>query len=471
MRNLTALLLVPLLMQTSFAQEVWTLQKCIDHALENNLQVEQSDLSVKTNESWLKQSKLSRYPTVNGSASHSYNFGRSVDPTTNDFVNNTIQSNFFGINANLVLFDGFQRNNTIKKTQTNLDAAKYNAEQTRNDITLAILTSYLQILFDRENVENSQNQLEVTSKLIERTSALVEAGVLVEGELFNLEAQLANEQVQLVDAKNRLELSYLDLKQLLNIEASRQIEIQEPVLSVNESGDSIDYGSFYQNVLDQHPGIKSSEVQLMSSQYDVEIAKSGLQPTLSVGASINTRYSSIGQEVVGSTSFTTPIGYLASDASELVLADGSAPVLQETPFGDQLNTNLSQSVGFNLSIPIFNGLQSRESVQRSKIQYLTNKSQNEQAKNQLRKEVEQALTNVRAAEQKYAAALKSKEANDKAFFYAQERYNQKLITSIDFVDAKNKLTTAESNVLQSKYDYIFKSKIIDFYLGKALTFE
>ncbi len=454
------------------AQQTWTLEKCVNQALMHNLEVKQSALNVEFNESFLKQSQAGRYPSLNASGSHYYNFGRSIDPTTNDFVNTAIRSNSFGLNSSVVLFGGLQQTHTIEKNKIALKASTYDLEQTKNQVALAVLSTYLQILLNEENIANIKQQSVLTNSQIERTKALVEAGALVEGDLYDLKAQRANEEVQLVDAENSLTISYLELRQLMGIDPFETIEVVMPDLKVdpeNFENDSLTFKNLYEQVAQSYPTIKSAELNLISSQKDIAIAKSALQPTLALGGSIGTNYSSIGQEVVDVRfNGVTPIGFLENDQNTIVVTNDISPVFQQTSFGDQLQTNLRQSVGLSLSVPIFNGWQAKEALQRAKINYLVAAYSKQQTENQLQKELQQALTNLNAAQKKYIAALKSQKATAKAYYYSEERYKQKILTTVDFIDAKNRLSVSESSLLQTKYDYIFQSKVLDFYLGEPL---
>jgi len=457
----------------ALAQESWTLKKCIQHALENNLQIKQNDLNIALSESFLKQSKAVKFPSLNANASHSYNFGRSIDPTTNDFVSQTIQSNGFSLNTNLILFNGFQRSNIIKRNKLNVEAEKYDVEQKQNNIKLQVLTAYLQILFDKEDLQISKNQFEVTQQQVERTKALFNAGVLTEGDLLDIQAQLANEELQIVDATNRLELSYLDIKQLLDIDLAQPFSIAQPEIDMTlaDQIDSVNFDDIFQTVAQSYPGLKSSNLRLLSSQKDISIAKGRMSPSVSFSGNVNTNFSNIRQRIVDLqfAGYQT-IGYLSTDLTTTVVAENYDIIYENTPFVDQLDENLSQAAGFNLSMPIFNGWQTKQAINRAKIDFLNAEYTNELTKNRLQKEVQQAITNVKAAEKKYVASLKNQKASERSFQYAQERYNQKVINTMDFVDAKNRFSKASSNLIQAKYDYIFKVKILDFYQGKELVF-
>lgn len=456
----------------SQSQEVWTIEKCVQHALENNLQLKQNGLNVERSESYLVESKGSFLPNLGASVGHRFNFGRSIDQATNQFVNNTTQNSSVSLNSNMPVFNGFAISNTIKQNKLNLEADQYSYEQTKNNITLSVLTAYLQILLYEESLKINQQQAALTQKQVERIKIMLEAGVAVKSELLDIEAQLANEELNIVTAQNNLDLAYLDLKQLLNLDINKPFQVENPSIEIIpvQNADSTDMDLLLRNAKQNNPGLKSSQLRLLSRDKGLAIAQSGRMPSISLGWSLSAYYSSLGKELVGyNPDVTIPIGYLASNPSETVLSDYPGnPILADQPLFDQLNNNLGQNVSIGVSIPIFNRFQTQQSINRAKINYLDAKYANEIANNNLTKEVQQAITNLKAAQKKYLATEKSKEAAEKSFEFAELRYNQKVITSLDYVNAKNKTAMAASNLLQAKYDYIFKSKILDFYQGNEI---
>jgi outer membrane protein len=427
-----------------YAQKVWTLEDCIKQALENNIRIKQSKLDVSSGEVNMLQSKLDLLPSLNASASHSYGWGRSIDLATYKYVDQQTQQSYFNISSDVTLFNGFQKMNTMKQRRAEYLAARYNSDKVSNDIALAVAGYYLQILFSQELVTNSQSQLEITAQQVERTRKLVEAGTLAKGSLLEIQAQLANEEVNLVQAKNQLNLSYLDLLQLLELSSDNEIRIDVPSLRLPETPSLLPVQSIYNTALGLMPEIKSAEYYTESSRRALAVAKGSRSPSLGLQGGFGTNY------------------------SDQILDITSGDV---KPFDDQVRDNKSTTLAIRLSIPIFNGYQVNSYINRSKIN-LENASYNlDLARNTLRKNIESAYTDALAAYASYSARQKSLSSLRESFKYTEEKFNVGMVNAIDYNVAKNQLSRAESDLLSGKYDYIFKLKILDFYLGRTISLQ
>lgn len=423
------------------AQDTWSLEKCITYALENNLQVKQQNLAVETKENALTVAKMAHLPTFNASASHSYSFGRAIDYGSNQ-VSNDIISTSFSINANLTLFNGFEILNSRKQSQTNYLAAKSDVETIKNSIAIQIALGYLQILFNDELVNSTATQVELSKMQVERTRVLVNAGSLPEGNLFEMEAQLASDEAQLVNAQNQLDLAYLTLTQMLDLKSAESFRIEKPTnVDVEEKLAATNPQEIFNISIGIMPQIKGSELNVESANYGLKIAKGRYYPQLSLGAS----YSSGARQFLKEN-----------------------PLVAEVPFETQIRDNASTYIGFSLSIPIFNGLQTRKGVSNAKINLSSTQIDLENQKNSLYKDIQQAYADALAALKKYKSTQKSLQALEEAFRYSEQKFNLGMVTSIDYTTAKNKLAKAQTDLLQAKYEFIFKSKILDFYKGETL---
>lgn len=423
------------------AQDTWSLEKCITYALENNLQVKQQNLAVETKENALTVAKMAHLPSLNASASHSYSFGRAIDYGSNQ-VSNDIISTSFSINANLTLFNGFEILNSRKQSQTNYLAAKSDVETIKNSIAIQIALGYLQILFNDELVNSTATQVELSKMQVERTRVLVNAGSLPEGNLFEMEAQLASDEAQLVNAQNQLDLAYLTLTQMLDLKSAESFRIEKPTnVDVEEKLAATNPQEIFNISMGIMPQIKSSELNVESANYSLKIAKGRYYPQLSLGAS----YSSGARQFLKEN-----------------------PLVAEVPFETQIRDNASTYLGFSLSIPIFNGLQTRKGVSNAKINLSSSQIDLENQKNSLYKDIQQAYADALAALKKYKSTQKSLQALEEAFRYSEQKFNLGMVTSIDYTTAKNKLAKAQTDLLQAKYEFIFKSKILDFYKGETL---
>jgi outer membrane protein len=432
------------------AQKTWTLEDCINHALENNIRIKQSYLDVETGAINQLEGKLDFLPNFNGSASHSYGWGRSVDMATYNYVNQQTQQSYFSLNSDLTLFSGFQKLNTLKQRRLDYLVTKYNSDKIKNDVSLSVAGAYLQILFSRELVNNAEQQYAVTSQQIDRTAKLVAAGTLAKGSLLEVQAQGANEEVSLVQAKNQLNLSYLDLLQLLEIEAGTDFQIDIPSLALTEQPEILPIQYIYNAALGAMPEIKSAEMSFESSGRALSVAKGSRSPSLALSLGLGTSYSD--QIRVSNNPLDPGFNEIKS-------------------FSDQLSDNQNTTLAFRLSIPIFNNWQINSYVGRSKVNFLNADYNLQLMKNTLRKNVETAYADALAAYSSYSAREKSLSSLEESFSYTEQKFNVGMVNAIDYNVAKSQLNKAESDLLSAKYDFIFKYKILDFYLGKTLTLK
>ncbi|MFW5708396.1 MAG: TolC family protein [Bacteroidota bacterium] len=462
-----AFLLIIIFLTPLKAQD-FTLEECIKTAWENNLQLQQQRLSVDLAEQNLSQSKASLFPNLNASASNSYNFGRTVDPFTNDFVTESVRSNNFSISTGVNLFSGFQVQNTIRQNQLELEAGKFDLDRSFNDIALMVASAYLQILFNRELVENANNQLEVTRQQVERTQKLVDAGTLPRGSILTIQAQMATEELQLINAQNQLELSLLNLRQIMFVQDEDDFSIVVPEIEISSSDDVP--GSpleVYTVAVEQQPEIKSADLRIESAERGLAIAKGGRSPQVSMRASYGSGYS---QAIKDFTQVPTGLNQVIRDnEGNEFLVPITLPEGGTKSFSDQMRDNLSRSLSFFLTIPIFNNYQTRAAVGRSRINLENSKLQSQIVREQLFQTIQQAHADAVAALKRYNATQKNVEALEESFRYSEQRFNVGMVNSVEYNDAKNRLAAAESELLQAKYEYIFRLKILEFYMGDPLN--
>lgn len=427
----------------SIAQDEWTLDRCISYALENNIQIKQSALQQESARLDKSQALAGMFPSLNASASYNANFGRSIDPVSNDFVSEQVNSNNYGVQSSVTLFNAFRLLNSFKQSQIDLLAAEYDLQGLSNDISMNIATAFMQVMFNEELLMVAQEQMDVTAEQLERTQKLVDAGSLPAGNLYDVQAQLASNELQVVNAENALSASLLTLKQMLNLQASESFKIERPDTEVPlETLEGRTVGTIYDHALNNWPQIKAREARLESARKGEKIAFATYTPSLSASGSVFTRW---------------------SDATFLnIPAD---------PYGTQLDQNLSESIGLSLSIPVFNGLRSRTSVAKSRLSTINAELQLQDQKNQLYSSVQQAYNDASASKRQFDASDKSMKATEQAFEYAKQRYDVGMMNTLEFNTASNNLTRSKSELLRSKYDYIFKMKVLDFYQGKPITFD
>jgi len=455
MKKLLSLIIASLLFSTPHLfsqQKEWSLEECIRYAIGNNIQIKQQGIQTKYQKNALELAKYKLLPTINGSASHNYSFGRALDQTTYQYTDNqTVQSNNFYVGANINLFNGLQNYNTIKKNSYDLLSSEEDLKNFSDNIALTVALDYLQILLNKELVTATENQLGITLQQIEKTKKLVDAGSVARGSLLQIEAQAANEELQLINIKNQLEISILNITQLLELKTPEGFEVYVPEISLDTN--TIVTGNIneiYEIALGTRPEVKSSEYKLISSQYDQKIARGGRSPRLSMNNSFSTGYSDIRQKVLG-------------------IDPSTGPIYGKYSFADQVNDNINYGIGFSLNIPILNGWQVNKNIANSNLAIENSQFALEGTKKTLYKNIQKAYTDAVAAMKKYNASIKAVESTQESFRYTEQKFNVGMVTPIDYNAAKTQLLNAQSDMSQSKYEFIFKTKVLDFYKGIPLN--
>jgi outer membrane protein len=467
--SLTSLLFLTFLQ--CYSQEPWTLEKCISYAMEKNIQIKMQELNAKMSKNNYTQSLISIAPSINGGINRYYSFGRRVDPFTNEFSNQNTISDNYSLNGSLNVFNGFQTINTIRQNQFNLMAALQNVEKIKNDISLNIASAYLQILYSKELLEIAQNQVSITRIQSERTAKLVNAGTLAKGSFLEIEAQVATEELQVVNAQNQLDMSYLALAQFLDLDTIEDFRIAAPVLPEPDEQLLLPpVDEIYKEGSGRLPQIIAAEYQLKSSERGLAIARGNLSPRISLNGSFGSGYSDAMKEYTMTPTDTVLIPTGITSGNDIVytpniIFDQSEKI---RPYGDQLDYNLSKTVSLTLSIPIFNGWQVNNAIGNAKINVLNSRYSLDLAHNQLYKDIQQARADVYAALNKYLASKKSVTALQESFNYTQQKFDLGMVNSVDYNLAKNNLLKSKSDMLQAKYEYVFKLKILDFYRGNPI---
>ncbi|MDZ4823245.1 MAG: TolC family protein [Flavobacteriales bacterium] len=456
------------------AQETWTLQRCIDHAYSQNLTIKQSELNVQLSALNKKAAVGRMLPSLNGSATHGYNWGQTIDPFTNSFATERIRSNSFGLQTGVNLFNGFQLQNGLKQAETDVEISQANLEKVRNDIALNVAASFLNILLNRELVSIAQRNLEATTGQVSRVQKLVNAGALPQGSLDEINAQRATDEANVVAAQNAVDIAELTLVQMLQLteQESSSFEISVPQISDAESVQlPPDAQAAIQHALNNFPEVKSAEANLESAEIGLDVARGMQYPRLDASFSYGTGYSGAAKQGIGDIQLGEPfpIGYVDGSFTPVYTQQFTYLDYETIPFERQVENNTNQSLFFSLQIPIFNGFSTNTGIQRAKINTLSSGYQLEQTKQQLTQTVELAYADAKAALSNYEANVIAEAAAQKAFDYAEARFNAGAINSTEYNDARARLDNAKANVLRMKYDFVFKSKVLDFYQGKVIT--
>ena len=481
MKNVWLLVLILASISQAVAQDtVYSLQECVNIALENNLSIQRSKLDKQTSEIGLVQSRMNRYPDLNLNTSYGSNWGRSIDPTTNQFISQKINSAGLGGQSSVTLFSGFQISKALEQSKVNLEAANSDLENVKNNVSLSVITLYLNVIFNKELVGNANFQLSSTTEQLDRTKSLVDAGALPITNLLDLQAQQASNEVNLINAENNYNFALLQLKQALLIPAGDTFEIEVPNIQIeNESFINPDAEQVYNTAVITQPQIKSADLRVKESELGYEISKGGYMPSLSLNGSFRTNYSGAAdrqRQIFSGQSIIVPtqIGYLESDPAEIVFRDLEVPVVVDTDLDftlpEQFDENLSKSLSLSLNIPIFNNWRTRSDVQRSLLNRKRSEINAQEIRNQLRQTIETSTNDLTAASKSYAASGKQVKALEESFRIIENQYNLGAVNFVDFQVSANNLYIAKSDLLRAKYDYIFKRKVLDFYLGKPLSF-
>lgn len=467
----TLLTVFSLLITLAFrSQTGWDLQQCIAYAEKHNITLKQAALSSEINKNNTTQSKASVLPSLNAGAQHNYNFGQTIDRFTNTFANTQVLSQNFYIASSVVLWSGLSQYNNIKANEYNYLSSVENYKQLQNDLSLNVANAYISVIFAEELLKISENQTNITKEQLERTQKLVTAGAIAKSIEYDIKAQLANEQVNVINAENNLAISMLSLRQLMNLDSVTNFSIVRPVLDVTEDpllADNIQF--IYEAGLKNQPSIKRGEYSILSAERNLASSKGRLSPTLTFNASMGTGTSGLAKDILG-VNFT---GYQVSgitSGGDSVYTPVTELVTRKTSFSDQFNNNINKSLGFTLNIPLFNGLQTHTAIKNAKLNALNAQYTLDLAKQNLYKTISQAYVSAKAALNKYMASKLSVEAANESFKYAQQKFDAGVISAFDFSTSKNRLFAAESNLLQAKYDYVFKLKVLDYYQGKPLGF-
>ncbi len=456
----------------------WSLDSCIAYALRQNIQLKISELGIDNSELALKQSKDDRLPNANASFSHNYNWGRSIDPFQNTFVNQRIQTNNFSLNSSTTLYNGFRLKNTIAQNELQVEADKLNYGQSQNDLMLNIASNYLQVILNQEITENARRQKVSTQAQYDRTGKLVEAGVLPRANLYDLEAQLAADQQQIILGENNFMLAKLQLRQLMQLPATETFEIVTPeVGDPSAILDSKNPYQIYQIAETTQPNIKGADVNVEVAKKGIDIAEAGRIPTLSLIAGAGSNYTS-NQRV--RSDFTNPtivgvdtLGYIPDGAgfpTDYVVRPDVAFGTENFGFFNQFNESFRYNLGLNLQIPIFNRFQVDNGIQRAQIQTQNAQLNAKLVRTQLYQTIEQAYISARAAKASFEASQGRVKALEETVRVMEKRLEAGAANSTEYTVVKNNLSVAQADLLRAKYEFIFRIKVLEFYEGEELKF-
>lgn len=473
---ITLCLITALGSEKAFAQkdDNWTLQRCVQYAVENNISIQQNVLNERLARLTLLQSQLSQIPSASANGSYGRSYGRSIDPTTNQFVNGDYDFIGVGGNANALVFGWFQTRNTISKNKFSALAAKADLDQLKDDVSLNVATGFLRALQAQEQINVNQKQVELSAAQLYQTRKFAEAGRVPELNVAQLESQLATDSSNLISAMADYNASILDLKALLNLDFAVPFSITPPDIAIADQIKltEMDPEQIYAVASNHFGSIKSSEYKVDAAEKSLAASRGALYPSLSASLQLQSNWASTYKEL-GAVTITgkQPTGAFVYDN-----AGNPNPVYQPTytatynnvGLGTQLNNNFRQIVSVNLNVPLFNAWQSRYAVRQAQVNVVSKQLDQYQAKLKLKQDIYKAYNDARNSISKYYAAKHAADAAQRAYDFAQKRYDLGLTNTIEYLTTQNNQYRADASLLSAKYDLIFRLKVIDYYLGKEL---
>ncbi|MCX2573093.1 TolC family protein [Pedobacter sandarakinus] len=439
----SALLIATSLGLSAGAQQVITIEQAVENTLKNNLNIKQAAFSAAISEEDLRQSKNALLPSLNGSVNQSMQWGRSQQ--VSGLFENTQNYNLNpNLNANVTLFGGGTKLNQIRQNKFLLDASKTNVEKVKNDLVLQVVTAYLQVLNNQDQVKATEQQLEVANSTLKREQALLDVGNKTLADISQAKSQAATAELNLTNAQNQLTIAYLTLGQLMEIQPPMTFKVQPPLVDEVENVKS-DYvpNDIYKQAMDAFPDIRLAWNYSKAAEKAVDVARGSFFPQISLGGGLGSAY------------------YYRFNAN---------PLFPNAAFTNQLSDNFGQFVSMGIQIPIFNGFSTRSNVRRAKINLQQRRTDEALAKNNLIKVINQAVADLNAAKSRYSSTHKAFQAQKDAFYVIDQRYNVGLVNSLDYSTAQTNRNRAEIDFILAKYDLIFRAKVIDYYLGKQITF-
>lgn len=454
------------------AQETWSLEQCVRFAQQNSLTVKQAQNTVQLNQLTLKQNQYNRIPTLNASVSYGYNFGRTIDPTTNTFINQNNGSSQLQVSSGVTLYSGNQINNSIKQGKLDVQVSELNVASTANNLGLDVATAYLNILLGEEQLATARQQLALSQTQLEQTNRLIQAGSRPEVDRFDILAQIARNEQSIIQAENTIANAYLNLKQLMNVDQNLDIRVERPEVNVPAlDPDQFSLNEIYTTALGSQPQVRANDLNIESAQMGIAVARGALLPTVSLFGNLNSFFSTQNKRVSSYNDIRNPQTVYIDGQAVVVEFPGQIPVLENNPYFDQINQNFGQGIGVSLNIPILNNFRSRLGVQRAQVGVLDAEVRSQQTRQQLKTNIQSAIANARAAKRSYEAAQRSVEANQIAFQNAQRRFDLGAVNSLEYTTARNNLDLAQISLIQAKYQYIFNVKVVEFYLGREIKLD
>jgi outer membrane protein len=457
--------------QTAIAQQkTWSLKDCVDQALRENVALNQN---ITNNERInYTQSKANQLPNLNLTDQQSVNYGRSINTSGTQTGSQFYSSNNFALTSSITIYNGLKDINLIKENKMNVEAGNLDVTKAKNDLTLNLVAAYMQVLFEYEAVNIAQTQIDVTTEHLKYTEKYVKAGSLPESNLIQMQAQLATDNAAKVAVETQLQIAKVILMQLIELPVTDSFDIERPALGDISPEIPKRPEEIYQVAERILPDVKSAVTKTSSAEIGLRVARSEILPKITLTGSLGTDYSSANSLVsYHSTTGVTNIGYLGSNPSELVYGPATTTTssISNYPMFRQFGDNFGPGISLNINVPIFNNLLFKSDIERSKVIVKVAKLNESAAKKQLRKSIEQAYTDLVASAKNYTAISQQLIAEERSYHDITLKFKAGLINITDFFVEKNNFSKAQLALLQARYQYVFKSKLVAFYTGNPVT--
>ncbi len=454
-----------LLANVAYGQKTWTLQECILHAQEKNIFIEQAQLQEKSSDIDLQQAKKSRLPNLSGDVSAGLNFGRTIDPTSNEFITKSFLSNNFGLSSGVLLYNGNRISNTIKQSELQRKSASLSTKDQSYNLALQVASLFLNVLFSEENEKLAALQINSATEQLENLRKLIAAGATPRNDQLELEALLAQRNQDALLAANNTAMAKLQLAQLMQLD---DLSIQiDPSANIDALLDpnQIDFNEYLQQLIANDPNTEIAQIQLASSALNEEIIASSYYPTLSLGGNIRTAYSNQARDIDGFDTDFVDQTVIINGAPVTVGFPNLTPVLIDIPYGNQITDNISYGLGLGLAIPIYSNYQVKGNVEKAKLNTKNQALMYEQHIRDLTLTAQQSLLEAKYAKEKYETSQLVEEAQKASYDNAVKKHQIGALNSLELVSANIQWQQSSFNTLLAKYDYIFKVKVLDYYLG------
>ena len=445
-----------------------TLQQSIDIALKQNITTKQSELLMRSAAVSYRQAKNNRLPVVDGSYNYGLNNGRSIDPFTNGYINQQLSSSNVNTQATVPVFNGFQLKNSIRQNELAFETATMEWQQRKDELTLQVILAWLQILNNEDALILAKQLAAVTKEQVNRLEIIAKEGATSPANVSDLKGQYAGDELSIINAENNLATSKLSLAQLLNIPYNDSLQIDRR--GFNDSVKMYDAmpEQIYATALQKLASVRASELKVSTSAAAVKVASAGFYPRVSLYGVLNTNYSSAAM-------LNKNLGFTEVASQDYVVVNGNnVPVMtrqnkfasEKINYTTQLNNNLSTAYGVSISIPLFNAFRTRSNVKLAKNEEQYNRLVADNIKLQLRQAVDQAYINITTTYKRYSVLQEQSAAYAESFRIAGIRFENGVINSAEYLIAKNNLDRTNATIITTRYEYLLRMKVLDFYMGK-----